>query len=78
MEKENPGKVTNEKLLKRFEKYLRDDDPNDSTNFVLKNKMREGIDYKLMPKSCWDVLENRFGGLEIKRKKDSDSFARSF
>jgi hypothetical protein len=55
-ERENPGRITNERLLKKFDKYLRDDNPEDPTNFVLKSKLREGIDYKLMPLSCWKTL----------------------
>jgi hypothetical protein len=62
LENENPGRITNERLFKDFNKYLRDDDPNDPTNFVIKSKAREGIEYKLIPKACWDILHTRFGG----------------
>lgn len=41
LEKENPGRITNEVLLKDFNKYLRDDNPEDPTNFVIKTKARE-------------------------------------
>lgn len=57
LEKEFPGRITNELLLKDFTKYLRDDDPKDPTNFVIKKKSREGYEFKLMPKKCWDLLE---------------------
>jgi hypothetical protein len=42
MEKEYPGRITNEKLMQDFSKYLRDNDENDPTNFVIKKKVREG------------------------------------
>jgi hypothetical protein len=51
-----PGEIANQTLLKTPAKYLRDSDQNDVTNFVVKNKVREGYDYKLMPKECWKVL----------------------
>jgi hypothetical protein len=65
-------------LLKDFSKYLRDDDPNDPTNFVLKKKMREGQDYKLLPKKVWDILYKRFNGMEIARIKDTEYYNRKF
>lgn len=53
LQTEHPGEVTNARLLKSFDKYMRDSDPDDITNFALKTKIREGIDYKLLPKDCW-------------------------
>lgn len=41
-------------------------------------KTREGIDYKLLPKKCWNILKNRFGGFEIMREKDSETYNRKF
>lgn len=61
-QKENPGRITNETLFKDFNKYLRDDDPKDPTNFVVKSKIREGMEYKLLPLKCWEILQKRFGG----------------
>ena len=63
----SPGPITNHVLLKPAHKYLRDDNQNDVTNFVMKNKTREGYDYKLMPKECWKVLFDKYGGEEVKR-----------
>ena len=78
MELDFPGRITNEALLKDFSKYLRDDDPSEPCNFVIKNKAREGIDYKLLPKTCWLILHKRFGGLELVRFKDQDMYCRKF
>ncbi len=60
LEINNPGSITNYKLLKDFNKYIRDDDPEDPTNFVLKSKMQLGIDYKLLPRKCWKIINDRF------------------
>jgi hypothetical protein len=54
-------------LLKSFDKYCRDDNPDDVTNFVIKKKCNERYNYKLMPKECWDILSAKYGGIEIKR-----------
>ena len=35
----NPGKIINAGILKSFEKYIRTDDIEDSSNFVLKRKI---------------------------------------
>jgi len=59
-------------LFKNPQKYLKDDDETDPTNFVLKRKAREGYDYKLVPKSVWEPLQKRFGGREIVREKEKD------
>ena len=78
MELDFPGRITNETLLKNLNKYLRDDDPTEPCNFAIKNKVREGIDYKLLPKACWLILHKRFGGLELIRFKDQDMYNRKF
>ena len=54
--KEYPGEISNKELLKNFDKYLRDNDPNDPTNFVIKSKYKENQDYKLLPKEAWQLL----------------------
>ena len=77
--KDYPGPVTNEKVLKSPEKYLRDDDPNDITNFVIKSKASSYMDYKLVPKVCWDILQKRFGGgPELIRNKDGGQYSYSY
>ena len=73
-----PGRVTNEKLLKSFDKYLRDDNQDDPTNFAIKNKLRERYEYHLIPKSVWEMFKNKYGGFEIKRQKDDPEAARKF
>jgi len=78
MELDFPGRITNEALLKNFIKYLREDDPTEPCNFVIKSKAREGVDYKLLPKTCWLILLKRFGGLELIRVKDQDMYNRKF
>jgi hypothetical protein len=78
LEDDHPGRISNEKLLKDFNKYLRDDDPNEPCNFVIKGKTREGIDYKMLPKGAWIPMLKRFGGLELIRFKDSDVYNRKF
>ena len=40
-----PGKITNELILKSFDKYLRDNNLEDSTNFILKKKASEGNEF---------------------------------
>lgn len=78
MERDWPGRITNEKLLKDFNEYLREDDPDDPTNFVVSDDVREGVDFKLLPRKVWVMLLKRFGGLEIKRSKDPDTYNRRF
>jgi hypothetical protein len=73
-----PGEITNQELLKRFDKYLRDDDPKDQTNFVIKNKYREGYDYKLILKEAWDILHRKYGGIELNRLKENDYYSRKY
>lgn len=73
-----PGNITNEVLLKNFDKYLRDSKEDDVTNFVVRSKIREGYDYKLIPKDCWEPLHNKYGGIEIKRLKDNDNYSRRY
>ncbi len=38
-----PGPISNQTLLKDFNKYLRDDDVTDPTNLVIRRKTQEGI-----------------------------------
>jgi hypothetical protein len=66
-----PGPITNDMVLKSPEKYLRDDEPSDPTNFVIKSKASSYKDYKLVPQICWQILHTRFGGgPELVRSKD--------
>jgi len=62
IESENPGRITNELLFKDFHKYFRDDNKDDPTNFVIKNKAREGMEFRLLPKKCWEIIHKRFDG----------------
>ncbi len=79
LERNYPGPITNDKLLKNPDKYLRVNDPKDSTNFSLRTKTQEGKDYKLIPKKCWEILSSQFpNSLEIRRFKDSDSYLRKY
>lgn len=73
-----PGKISNETLLKKFDKYFRDDNVEDSTNFVVRSKIRENYDYKLYPKECWNIFYKKYGGIEIKRFKDNEYYSRKF
>jgi hypothetical protein len=74
----NPGRITNEDILKPFHKYVRDDDLEDSSNFVIKHKAREGYDYKLIPKDVWMRLQTKYGGLELKRFKNHEYYTNRF
>ena len=62
LQTEYPGEITNTRLLKDFNKYVRDDDPNDITNFILKTKMREKADYILLPREAWKMLQDKYKG----------------
>lgn len=64
--------------MKSFDKYIRDDNDNDPTNFAIRNKTREGTDYKLVPKKCWDIVYKKYGGLELKRIKCTDYYAKKY
>jgi hypothetical protein len=50
MDTAHPGRITNEKLLKDFSKYLRIEDPTDSSNYVIRGSFKETLDFKLVPK----------------------------
>jgi hypothetical protein len=80
LERDYPGPITNNLLLKDYNKYLRDalESPDEPCNFVIKTKLLEGKQYKLIPSSCWKILQNRFEGMEIKRIKDKDSYLRKY
>jgi hypothetical protein len=65
-------------LLKRFDRYLRDDNEQDVTNFVVRSKIREGYDYRLISKDGWDRLHKKYQGLELKREKDDDTYNRKY
>lgn len=73
-----PGRITNETLLKDFDEYLREDDEDDPTNFVVRDDVMEGYDYKLVPRKVWKLLEKRFEGRAIIRSKDSDIYNRKY
>ena len=38
----------------------------------------EGMDYKLIPRKVWKVLEQRFGGYAIVRRKDPETYNRKY
>jgi hypothetical protein len=73
-----PGPITNEALLKNPNKYYRDNDASDPTNFQIKSKLRERYDFRLITREIWNLLQSKYGGLELKREKDSDTYARRF
>lgn len=69
-----PGEINNNELLKDFNKYIRVDDEDDTSNYVVKGKCREHIDYVLMPQNCWKLLKQKYGcDTEIKRFKTSNN-----
>ena len=78
VERDYPGPITNNLLLKDFKKYLREDESNEQCNYALKNKVLEGKDYKLLPSKCWAILKGRFEGIELTRFKDSEYNMRKF
>jgi DUSP domain len=75
---EYPGSIKNEVLLKRFDRYLRDDNERDVSNYVTRSKIREGYDYRFITKDGWTKLQSKYGGLEIKREKDDESYNRKY
>ncbi len=50
LERDYPGPISNDKILKGHDKYLRDADDLDPTNLAVKSKAQEGKEYKLVPK----------------------------
>ena len=56
METAHPGRISNERLIKDFGKYLRIDDPSDSSNFAIKGKFRDTVDFKLVSRQVWELL----------------------
>lgn len=76
LEKDYPGPITNQKILKSPNNYIRDDNENDITNQVIKSKASSYLEYKLIPKESWDILLKRFGGgPELIRHKDSGYYS---
>ena len=45
---------------------------------MIRSKIREGYDYKLLPKEVWDLLKNKYTGFEIKRFKDTEYYSRKY
>lgn len=78
MQANHPGRVSNELLLKDFSTYLREEDPEDSTNYVIDDKKIEKYDYKLVPKKVWDEFEKNFGGMPIMRAKEKAIYSYSY
>ena len=74
LQKNFPGRITNEKLLKNFDKYLRDDNEMDPTNFAVKSKIRDRIDYMMVTEEVWKSLKSKYGGFEIKRQKSKKGY----
>ena len=77
-ERDYPGPITNNRLLKDFTKYLREDDPTNPCNYQVKTKILEGRDYKLMPPKCWEILKARFEGFELKRFKEKGYYSSKY
>jgi hypothetical protein len=55
MDTKHPGRIPNEKLLKEFNKYIRVDNIEDTSNYVLAGKLRE-MHYKIIPTTLWEFL----------------------
>jgi len=78
LERDYPGPIDNKPIMKDYSKYLREENPADQTNYAIKRKTQEGVNYKLLPKECWDIIFKRFGGgPEIVRVKDNDMYSYS-
>jgi hypothetical protein len=78
LERDYPGPINNKPIMKDYNKYIREDEAADPTNFVIKRKTQEGVNYKMIPKECWDIIFKRFGGgPEIVRVKDNDMYSYS-
>lgn len=73
-----PGRVANELILKSFDSYLREDNEEDQTNFIIKSNLVERYDFKLVPYSVWEIFEKEFGGQKIKRLKKKSSYSYSY
>jgi hypothetical protein len=69
-----PGMINNEDLLKSFSKYIRDNEPDDPTNFILKRKALRDSKYKIIPRECWNLFCNKYGGVAIVRYKDNSAW----
>ena len=60
--------------MKSFDKYVRNDskDEHNTADFVCSRKIREDIDYSIVPKSLWNFLSACFGvDYTLLREKDS-------
>jgi len=58
---------------------MREEDPSDPCNFVIKSRATSYSDYKLIPKRCWEILFARFGGgPELIRSKDGGTYSYSY
>jgi hypothetical protein len=44
----------------------------------MKNKVRENYDYRLISKELWELLHSKYGGQEIKRFKDTESYSNKY
>lgn len=75
MDTMHPGPISNASLLKDPSKYIRVDDPTDSSNFVIRKSCKDTVDFKLMPQAVWDLLFAEFGGLPLRREKDQSHFS---
>jgi len=64
-----PGPVSNEKLLKDPSKFLRSNEPDCPLNRPIRKSMRENIEFVYFDPEAWALVEKRFGGTAIRRKK---------
>ncbi len=61
--------MTNVDLIEASEDFYRSDDPKDLYNMVLKPELRERIEYKLINGKQWDYLQQKYGGVALRREK---------
>lgn len=77
----HPGPIDNSKLLKDFNKYIRQEISQDASivesmvNYVTKGKIQEKRDFEIVSEKCWDLLHDFFGGGPVIKRGKAAKFS---
>ena len=64
-----PGPIDNKDIIDEDKDFYKSKDPNDIYNMILKPKLKDHIDYRILNEKQWLLLFNKFKGTPIKRIK---------
>ena len=63
------GSIDNKDIIDSDQDFYKSANPNDMFNVVLKNGLRNSLDYKVINDKQWEFLYKRYGGTAVMREK---------